>query len=441
MNILIICTYYPPDIAIAAKRPYMLAKYLGQMGHNVTVIRSGEINIKIDKNFQYNSPNVKVYSYLGEQSTAEKYARGEIEDFVISKKGRLSNLPKCLKGIIITAYNGITFPLKIRGFFNSAKKRSALLKNYIDKLEEKNFDVVFATYSNLENLYAGEYAAKKFGCKFIADFRDLMAQKTKQPFLEYIIKHKAQASIVKRANACTTVSDGLSKTLQSHTLEKKVFTLYNGYEQGEVDISSAEDDNRLSFCYTGSLYKKLSDTSVLFKVLSELEAEGKIERKNIVFNYAGSSYEEMLAQAKLYGWDDILVNHGFLEVEQTEKLQKSSDLFVVLTWNMKHNTGVLTGKFYEALKIKRPVVALVSGNKADSELGCIISQYNLGVCYEKALHKSGKTLLKEYILTQYNHKLNNEDLDYNPNQEIFERFEYTNIAKQIDGIIKEILNS
>jgi hypothetical protein len=415
----------------------MLAKYLGQMGHNVTVIRSGEINIKIDKNFQYNSPNVKVYSYLGEQSTAEKYARGEIEDFVISKKGRLSNLPKCLKGIIITAYNGITFPLKIRGFFNSAKKRSALLKNYIDKLEEKNFDAVFATYSNLENLYAGEYAAKKFGCKFIADFRDLMAQKTKQPFLEFSIKRFAQKKVVNSANICTTVSDGLSQIIGNCALEKKVYTIYNGYETDGQSIEVENYDNRLSFCYTGSLYKKLSDASILFKVLSELENEGKIDRKNIVFNYAGSSYEEMLAQAKLYGWDDILVNHGFLEVKQTEKLQKSSDLFLVLSWNMKHNRGVLTGKFYEALKIKRPVIALVSGNEANSELGLIISKYNLGICYEKANHKNGKQILKEYILTQYNCKINGEELNYNPHQEAFECFEYSNIAKQLEKIITE----
>ena len=46
MKILIIATYYPPDTAIAAVRPYMLAKYLTQRGHDVTVLRSGLLNMK-----------------------------------------------------------------------------------------------------------------------------------------------------------------------------------------------------------------------------------------------------------------------------------------------------------------------------------------------------------------------------------------------------------
>ena len=42
MNVLIIATFYPPDTAVAAVRPYMLAKYLTRLGHSVTVLRSGE---------------------------------------------------------------------------------------------------------------------------------------------------------------------------------------------------------------------------------------------------------------------------------------------------------------------------------------------------------------------------------------------------------------
>lgn len=43
MKILIITTYYPPDTAIAAVRPYMFATHLTQLGHEVTVLRSGRI--------------------------------------------------------------------------------------------------------------------------------------------------------------------------------------------------------------------------------------------------------------------------------------------------------------------------------------------------------------------------------------------------------------
>ena len=46
MNILIITTFFPPDSAIAAVRPYMFAKHLSAMGENVTVMRTGFFDAK-----------------------------------------------------------------------------------------------------------------------------------------------------------------------------------------------------------------------------------------------------------------------------------------------------------------------------------------------------------------------------------------------------------
>ena len=46
MDILIICNCFPPDTAIAAVRPYMFAKNLAEMGHRVTILRSGDVSKK-----------------------------------------------------------------------------------------------------------------------------------------------------------------------------------------------------------------------------------------------------------------------------------------------------------------------------------------------------------------------------------------------------------
>ena len=47
MNVLIIATFFPPDTAIAAVRPYLFAKYLTKMGHQVTVLRSGLLELSL----------------------------------------------------------------------------------------------------------------------------------------------------------------------------------------------------------------------------------------------------------------------------------------------------------------------------------------------------------------------------------------------------------
>ena len=79
MDILIITTYYPPDTAVAAVRPYMLAKYLTQRGHKVTVLRSGDFYNSASDFFDMNIP-VRVISFLGPDCPAERYARGELKE-------------------------------------------------------------------------------------------------------------------------------------------------------------------------------------------------------------------------------------------------------------------------------------------------------------------------------------------------------------------------
>ena len=61
MKILILTTYYPPDTAVAAVRPYMLAKYLTRRGHEVTVLRSGEFYNSASDFFDMSIPVRVIY--------------------------------------------------------------------------------------------------------------------------------------------------------------------------------------------------------------------------------------------------------------------------------------------------------------------------------------------------------------------------------------------
>ena len=76
MNFLIICSYYPPDSAISAVRPYMFAKYLSQSGNKVTVLYSGAFNSTPDESYE-KLDGVRTISFLGEQCDAELFAKGQ----------------------------------------------------------------------------------------------------------------------------------------------------------------------------------------------------------------------------------------------------------------------------------------------------------------------------------------------------------------------------
>lgn len=415
----------------------MLAKHLNKLGHRVTVIRSGEFYRKPDKNLDYKNDGIRVYSFLGSNSPAERFRRGEFEEEVFSTESkRLSFLPYIIRKPLASAYLTLIVPIIVN---NTSQKKAKLQQEFIDNLEEKNFDIVFATYSNLENTYSGAYAAKKFGCKYILDFRDLIAQKSNQSFIDFLLKSRIQKKVIAKANACTTVSEGLSDEIRKQFPEKKIFTLYNGYEKNESKNPDISEEKKLSFCYTGTLYRNLRDATPLFKVLKRLNDDKKIDINNIIFHYAGAEYEDLLAQAEACGVENILVNHGYVNKTEVQSIQCSSDLFVVLSWNTKFAKGILTGKFYESLKNKKPVIACISGDEPRSELKNIITEYNLGVCFEQADSEATEQMLYNYIAEQYNRKISSGKVAYEAEPDVFNKFEYSGIAKQLETIMKEII--
>lgn len=450
MRILIITTYYPPDTAIAAVRPYMLAKHLSSFGHKVTVIRSGMINKVIDS---YYPPlaDVEVISYLGQESDAEKYERGEIDknSIKISSESRIAFLPGPVREVVSKAYHRIKRPIKYFDTKAASNNRLVLLKETINKLKEKGYayDIVFSTYGELENAYAGEYAALAFNSKWIMDFRDPIALKSEQSLWQYALCKREQDRLIQKADCCTAISDDLFRTKGERN--KKIKTLYNGYEDntdihtGKPYKSNLDPDDRdrvLSICYTGQLYGKRFDAAKVFiEAISILIKKNTICRNNVRLYYAGADSAGLLEIMKNYKVEDLLIDYGYLKKEEVFELQNKADVFLLFSWNTKYEKGVLTGKFYEGLRAAKPILTIISGNVPNSELYRLNERYKYGYCCESVKENAIDNLC-DYIESIYLEKMNNGEVKNTTNKEMYSLFNYKNIAERFERIAKEMLH-
>lgn len=439
-RILIVTTYYPPDTAIAAVRPYMLAKYLTELGNQVTVLRSGEINAKADYVFLKTSTKTEVFSYLGSDSPAERFQRGENVEY-IQGKSRISFFPVRVRTIISKIYHKsfsfVAFYKKMR----RTQQRFKMQKGILNRLKEcgKKYDVVFATFGELENVYAGQYASELFDCKYILDFRDLIAQRGFNNFIEYSILKRIQEKAVAAADAVTVVSACAASELRALCNRSGIYTLNNGYEPvetGNVTVKPAE--GKLAFCYTGQLYSGKRDASPIFKALSELQREHSIDLVNVFFFYAGKDFEELRRQAEQVGVEKILQNCGYLGRDDIQKLQAGSDIFSVLSWNTKKAHGILTGKFYEGIRCERPILTIVAGDEANSELKLMNEKYHYGFCYEDANKKTDFKGLKSWILEAYNTKMSGHSFVSKATPDLATDFRYDHLANKLDEIIHSL---
>lgn len=174
--------------------------------------------------------------------------------------------------------------------------------------------------------------------------------------------------------------------------------------------------------------------SLFFKCLKELITEKKIELNRIEVHYAGTSSSDLLKQASFYGIQAIIHDHGYLSRAASIKLQESSDILVVLSWNTLKEQGILSGKFFEYIQAFKPIIAITSGDLADSELTEMVKELNVGIACEYIQQKNDLILLKDYVLLQYNHIMMDEVLAFEPNIEKVRSFHYKQVVEQLEKI-------
>ena len=436
MRILILTTFYPPDTAVAAVRPYMLAKYLTQRGHDVTVLRSGEFYNSASDFFDMSIP-VRVISFLGENSPAERYARGEQTDFPCEEgNSRVAFLPAPLQKLAVALYRPIRFWNWQRDVAGKLKKQ----KEAIDQLRDEQFDVVFSTFGQQENIAAGQYAAKLFGCKLIQDFRDPVATKAFYGGIYYRYLKRIQDDAVINADGVTTISEGmLQEVFACLNAPTPGMTLYNGYEPAPSDKENAAvEADVFSLCYTGILYGELRDFTPLLRALKCLAEENRIDLSKVRLNYAGRDFSILQNLARKIGMTDILINHGYVSRAEAARLQNTSDIFLVLSWNQPESQGILTGKFYEGIRAKKPILSLISGNLPNSELNILNQKYNYGFCYEDCRGEEHFAELCRFLEKAYHEKMNFGKVQHKINPELEAVFRYDHLVQQLEDFIQKI---
>lgn len=441
MNFLIITTCYPPDTAIAAVRPYMLAKYLSRRGHQVTVLRSGLIQHSADRSYP-KLDGVRVITFLGENSMAERFEHSEEAFFKHSPQSgesRISFLPDWIRQPLAKVYHVITAPYDYYYWENIKyrQERFEPMKKALNQLRDEHFDVVFATYGDADNIFGGEYAAKLFGAKWVMDFRDPIEPHSPNAFGLPFVK-RIQRDAVRKSDICTAVSDDLAKHLSDEAGGKKVYTLYNGFEpEQKSGAETAPEQGVFTLCYTGTTYPGKSDFSPLLRAIQELAQNGRISLERVKLHYAGPSFDYLLQQAQKCQVADILVDHGYVSRSEAAQIQEKADIFTVLSWNTQKEKGVLTGKFYEGVRANKPILSIVSGAVPCSELNTLNEKFQYGCCYEESRGEETFAQLCDFLEQAYQEKMAYGRVQYETKPELEAAFRYDNLAARLEELCQQ----
>jgi len=300
------------------------------------------------------------------------------------------------------------------------------------RIDLQNYDILITSSGpSIMNYFGYKIKKRNPNIFWVADYRDLNQNNPYKSDKFNFRGKKMDKLAFKHADLITTVSQGTKEQNIENAknmgfdIRNKSYVLYNGYSKQEINniensdfLKKYEDilsSDKVVIVFTGTIYP-------LRRIDLFLEALKKAD--NVLFVYAGNSYDLIDHYSKEFKIESKVVNLGFIPKEEAEFLQKKSDVLLQLKADVKEE-GILTGKFYEYLQKNKRILSL--GDKDE--------EYN-EIC------KNLKNVdILPYVtekIVEYLNRLKKEDLKetYDPN---IERFSWENLAKEFDDFITEKL--
>ena len=232
---------------------------------------------------------------------------------------------------------------------------------------------------------------------WIADFRDLHIDPLYQMPLVKPVQHWFNRQILKRAKYVTTISEGLATYLKKY--HNNVFVLRNGVEIPAISPSDSKEIIRTKFTigYTGSMFMDERNPKLLLEVVRQLVDKQILRTENFEILYAGKDTAIWLDWIKKYDLTPFFISHGIVSSKEAKDIQNSVHINLLLTSALPNYGGVMTGKFYEYLAARQPIVVLINGSQ-DIEFETIMSNLNAGcVVY----NERSEDELRDFILSLF----------------------------------------
>jgi glycosyltransferase involved in cell wall biosynthesis len=212
---------------------------------------------------------------------------------------------------------------------------------------------------------------------WIADFRDLHIEPQYRHIVFEPFQHWCNKLILKKANIVTTVSNGLANHLKRY--KSNVYVLRNGVTFENLDFNK-KSYPKFTIGYTGSMFGDERNPSLFLEVIKSLENEKILRGANCQILYAGKDTGVWLNWIKRFDLEELFESKGMIDSQEALDIQRNCHLNLLLTSATPESTGQLTGKFYEYLAAKNPIIVLINGTEdlefesimQDLKAGCVV---------------------------------------------------------------------
>lgn len=201
---------------------------------------------------------------------------------------------------------------------------------------------------------------KKFNTIWVADLRDLWTQNHNYPYpwLRKMFEQKLELKVLSLADFLVTVSQPWAEELKKLHKRNSIEFISNGFDPEYVNEPPVELTKKFTITYTGQIYSKKQDPLKILLALKELVSENSINSNDIEVRFYGPEYFWLAKKIEECKLSNIVKQYGKIPREISLKKQWESQLLLFFNWEDPKEKGVYTGKIFEYLAAKRPILAI-----------------------------------------------------------------------------------
>ncbi|MCI0531462.1 MAG: glycosyltransferase [candidate division Zixibacteria bacterium] len=389
-KVLIVTYYFPPLGGAGVQRMLKFARYLPEFGWEPTILTVKPIRYPSnDQSLLAELPeNVKVYRAGSLDPHRLLYLLGGNRERISSSdpasdRGKESTGKNFLKELLIPDFKIGWLPIAVR----AGKKI----------LKPKAFDLIFSSSPPLTSHLIGMRLARKFNLPLAIDFRDPWRIGNRR-YLSgwHDNRHrKLKLELLKLANGIVAVNQPVQKEILDALPSARTKIISNGFDSEDFEGITPKQSDRFEIVYQGT-FNRLHDPKPFLKAYAELVHENQEFAWRAHFTHVGMildlNWKNLMAEFKL---GQQAESKGYLPHKQALADTLNADLLLLTTSDSYNSKLVSTGKIYEYLAARKPILAIVSPDGAAAEL---IRECKAGTVVAPDDHEGIKKALLEYFL-------------------------------------------
>lgn len=431
-KVLIITYYWPPSGGIGVQRWLQFSKNLPDNDWEPIIFTAKNANYPIVDEMLLN----QVPDGIEKHSVKAPEPNNIIS--LLHKKGNKSKSVYKLQ----QQFNVNTSPLKklmwaIRGNFFIPDARMFWIKGsfkYLDAyLSKNNVDAIISTGPPHSAHLIAKKIHEKYQIPWISDFRDpwtsmdYLKQMNLKKFA--LKKHERLEKAVLQQSTNVMV---VGKTIQKEFKEKYGINssiVYNGYNGSDVDPDPVPLDTKFSIVHTGSFlhHRNCND---LWLCLSELVKNDQNFAHDLEIKLVGNVAPVVKESLENHDLTRFATFIAHVDHITAKRIQRSAQLLLLPIDRIENAEFVLTGKLFEYLQAKRPILCIgpSHGDAAD-----IIRSCSAG-----SIIDFGDTNLIKRVLIEKHQKYCNQNNECNSID--IEQYSYSELTKKVVNLLNKSIH-